>query len=512
MPVAVPTETLAPEPTAEHPGIAHSVSASAPVVPKVSPSPPTSAQLSPSITWSQTSIRARLLILKRTRHNLAQRSEEITAAIPTTLSRTPADTLASELLPLLEAIRFLERNAARILCPRRLGRRGLPFWLAGIDAEVRRVPFGHILVIGPSNYPLFLPGVQVLQALAAGNTVTWKPGLGGAPVARIVAEALRRSGLPEGVLTLTEDTIEAAQLALAARPDKVFFTGSGNVGRHLLHQLADTATPSGVELSGNDAVIVLPSADIDRTVAALTFGMRLNGSATCMAPRRILLVEATPAQRNTFIDRLKTALSAVPPIPLPTRLQNQLQTLISTATHTGATIIGDPTAQPTKPILVLNATPDMAIAQADLFAPVLTLIEVHGTAGVLEAQAACPLALTTAIFGDEASARTLAAQLTAGTITINDLIVSTADPRVPFGGRRASGFGVTRGAEGLLEMTAVKVISARRNRSTRHYEPTGASHVALFRSIITAAHAGRLGQRWSGLKRAFTAAMEFKKK
>ncbi len=508
MPVAVPTETLAPEPAAEHPGIAHSVSASAPVVPKVSPSPPTSAQLSPSITWSQASIRARLLILKRTRHNLAQRSEEITAAIPTTLSRTPADTLASELLPLLEAIRFLERNAARILCPRRLGRRGLPFWLAGIDAEIRRVPFGRILVIGPANYPLFLPGVQVMQALAAGNAVTWKPGLGGAPVARIVAEALRRSGLPEGVLTLTEDTIEAAQLALAARPDKVFFTGSGNVGRHLLHQLADTATPSVVELSGNDAVIVLPSADIDRTVAALTFGMRLNGSATCMAPRRILLVDATPARRQLFIDRLQAALSTVPPIPLPTRVQNQLQTLISAATQSGATAIGDPG----EPLLVLNATPDMAIAQADLFAPVLTLIEVHGTAGVLEAQAACPLALTTAIFGDEAPARTLAAQLTVGTITINDLIVPTADPRVPFGGRRASGFGVTRGAEGLLEMTAVKVISARRNRSTRHYEPTGASHAALFRSIITAVHAGRLGQRWSGLKRAFTAAMEFKKK
>ena len=57
---------------------------------------------------------------------------------------------------------------------------------------------GHVLVIGPANFPLFLPGVQVLQALAAGNTVTWKPGVGGAAVAHLVAQALRGSGAAGG--------------------------------------------------------------------------------------------------------------------------------------------------------------------------------------------------------------------------------------------------------------------------------------------------------------------------
>ncbi len=462
--------------------------------------------------WAQRPIASRLHVLKRARHELATLAPEIAQAISPMLSRTYADTMVAELLPLLEAIRFLEREAPRLLHPRRLGRRALPFWLSGVDAEVHRVPCGNVLIIGPANYPLFLPGVQVFQALAAGNAVTWKPGLGGAPAAHLIAEALFRAGLPRLFLQVTDDTVDAAQTALAANPDKVFFTGSGATGRLLLRQLAETATPAVVELSGNAAAIVLPSADLDRVVAALAFGMRLNGSATCMAPRRILLVGCSAPRRELFVRRLTAALSQIAPVTLSPAVRRQLAILLSAAERDGATIIGDPAAEALQPILLLAGTPRMDIAQTDIFAPVLTLIDVNDTPGILEAQAACPLALTTSIFGEERAARRLARQIDSGTVTINDLVVPTADPRVPFGGRRQSGFGVTRGAEGLLEMTAVKVISTRRNRSSRHYEPTGESHAALFGGIITAAHAGRVTQRWSGLQRAFAAAMKLRKK
>ncbi len=482
-------------------------------------SPPTNApslQPGPTISlqaaWAEGPIAARLKILKRARHQLATIAPEIAAAVSTQLSRTHADTMISELLPLLEAIRFLERNAPRLLQPRCLGRKGLPFWLSGIDTEIHRVPFGRVLVIGPANYPLFLPGVQVFQALAAGNAVMWKPGLGGAPVAQLVAGVLLRAGLPQGLLQVTNDTVEASENALHSSPDKVFFTGSAATGKLLLRELAETVTPCVVELSGNDACIVLPSADLGRVVAALTFGMRLNGSATCMAPRRILLVDCPAPRRERFLDSLAHALSQLDPVTLPATVRRQLTSLVYAAQQEGATIIGDPTAESVRPVLLVNSTPEMQIARTDIFAPVLAVIDVAGTQGVVEAQAACPLALTTSIFGDERAARTLAAQITSGAITINDLIVPTADPRFPFGGRQQSGFGFTRGSEGLLEMTAVKVIAARRNRSTRQYEPTGKFHAILFAGIITTAHARTFTQRWSGLKRAFEAAMELKKK
>lgn len=462
--------------------------------------------------WSRTAVATRLQVLRCARHELAGLASEITAAVSPQIVRTPADTLVSELLPLLEAIRFLERAAPRLLRTRRLGRRGLPFWLSGVDTEIERVPLGKVLVIGPSNYPLFLPGVQVFQALAAGNAVIWKPGLGGADLARLVAGALSRAGLPQHLLLTTENTVEAAEDALRSGIDKVFFTGSGQTGRALLAQLAPMATPCVLELSGNDACIVLPSADLDRVAAALAFGMRLNGSATCMAPRRILLVDCPPARRDLLIERLRSALAAVPAIALSATARRRLLSLLADAEQAGATILGDTSGETLRPLLLLHGTPEMEIARTDIFAPVLTLIEVSGLAGLLDAQSACPLALTTSIFGEVRAARALAPEIVSGVITINDLIVPTADPRIPFGGRRASGFGVTRGGEGLLEMTAVKVVATRRNRSVQHYEPTGKAHLALFTNTIHAAHAGTLSRRWSGLKRALKAALELRQK
>ena len=152
----------------------------------------------------------------------------------------------------------------------------------------------------------------------------------------------------------------------------------------------------------------------------------------------------------------------------------------------------------------------MAIAQADCPAPLLMLLEVRGEAKLLAAMESCPYALSAAIFGAAREARALAAKIAAGAVLINDLIVPTADPRAPFGGRRKSGFSVTRGAEGLLEMTAVKVVSARKGTSTRHFEATGPAHADLFQGMIRASHSQAWSDRWRGVWQAIAAGWKLK--
>jgi hypothetical protein len=102
------------------------------------------------------------------------------------------------------------------------------------------------------------------------------------------------------------------------------------------------------------------------------------------------------------------------------------------------------------------------------------------------------------VFGPEEPARRLAVRIRAGAVTINDLIVPTADPRLPFGGRGQSGYGVTRGAAGLLELTCVKTVSLRRGRVRPHYQPTTAVDQTVFRHYLAAAH----GSSWSERIRA----------
>jgi aldehyde dehydrogenase (NAD+) len=93
-----------------------------------------------------------------------------------------------------------------------------------------------------------------------------------------------------------------------------------------------------------------------------------------------------------------------------------------------------------------------------------------------------------------------------GHVLINDVIIPTIDPRVPFGGRGRSGFGVTRGAEGLLAMTTPRTVQVQRGWSKRSYEPTGAGHVALFSGLAALLHGDGFRKRWDGLKRLVAAA------
>jgi aldehyde dehydrogenase (NAD+) len=457
-------------------------------------------------SWAMTSVRHRLRVLRAARHSMAADAAVFAAAISPNLARTQADTLVTELLPLLDAIKFLEREAERLLAPRRLGSGGRPFWLGGVAAEIYREPIGHVLVIGPGNFPLFLPGVQALQALAAGNAVTWKPGTGGGAVAELLAKHLRAAGLPEGLLRITGETIDDARLALAERPGKVVFTGSSASGMEVLAGLAQTATPAVVELSGADAILVMPSADLKQVARAMAFGLRLNGGAVCMSPRRLF---ASRSSMTALKPLLEAELAAVPPVALGDSTAARLKPLLADAVVGGATLHGEFNAAAQRPLLLSGVSAHMEIARSDIFAPVLSLIVAESMLHALEQYAVCPYALTASIFcgkGDEKKARSIAAMLKAGTVLINDLIAPTADPRVPFGGRGASGYGVTRGAEGLLEMTVVKTLLVRRGGRMRHLDATGEKDAATFASLVEMVHGRGLQARWAALVRLMKSA------
>ncbi len=459
--------------------------------------------------WAERPVNERLEMLTSWRHRMVRQTDALTAAIGADPLRTAADVRVSEILPLLAACEFLEKEAKTLLRARSLGRMGRPIWLNGVSSEVQRVALGRVLIIGPSNYPLFLPGVQTLQALVCGNAVIWKPGRGGRAVAKLFAAALGEAGMPRDLLRLTEESVEAGEDAIAEGVDKVFFTGSAASGRAVMRQLAKTGTPSVMELSGCSSLVALPEADLGRVAAAVGFGMRLNGAATCMAPRRLLVIGTTLARRQAVVERLKQEFAAMQPVQLSKETRMQLAQLVEEAQRQGAVLHGEVASEDAMkqaPLLLVNVNPQMRIAQSDVFAPVLSIMDMADDAEVIAAELACPYALSVSIFGDEPAARRLAAQLITGTVVINDVIVPTADPRIPFGGRRASGFGVTRGAEGLLEMTAVKTILTRRGSSRRHYEITGAKHTMLFDGLMQAGHAETWSERWIGVRRMATAA------
>jgi acyl-CoA reductase-like NAD-dependent aldehyde dehydrogenase len=444
--------------------------------------------------WAATPLRERLYVIRRTRHAIASRASELATAAVGLRRSTAADALVAEVLPLADSCRFLEREAEGLLAPRRPSARSRPLWLRGVSIEVRREPLGVILLLGPSNYPLLLPSVQALQALAAGNAVILKPGRGGLPAAVAMAQVFEAAGLDVRLFRVLPEAPDGAHAAIATGVDKVLLTGSAETGAAVLAELAPHLTPATLELSGCDAAFVREDADLELAARALAFSLRLNAGATCIAPRRVFVARAVMPALEA---RLVALLGEVSPHDVEPASTASLPVLVAEALQQGARLLSGRLLpdRVLAPIVLTDASPAMRLLQEDVFAPLLSLVGVCDDDEALSAAARCPYALGVTIFGAEVSALALAGRVHAGVVVANDVIVPTADPRLPFGGRGRSGFGVTRGAEGLLELTAVKAIAVRRGTWRPHLDGSDPGDGALFQAYIAAAHGGSLTRR-----------------
>lgn len=433
--------------------------------------------------WAATPIAERLRLLGRARRLLVERAGSLANSVGRAGAHARTETLAAEILPLADALRFLEREAAHILRPRRPGRR----------LEIRRRPLGVVLVIAPGNYPLFLPGVQLAQALAAGNAVLLKPAPGDAEAAEALQALFLDAGLAPALLQVLPESVTAARRAIEDGVDHVILTGSATTGRAVLQDLAPRLTPATLELSGCDAVFVRPDADLDLVAAALRFGLSFNDSRTCIAPRRVFVPRALVAP---LVERLEEALSAVPSTPLDERTGAQIERLAGAALEEGARLaVGAlPTEGRMRPIVLADVGPGMEIARSDVFAPVLSLLAIEDDEDALAQAACCPYALGATVFGSARGARALAERVDAGVVIVNDMIAPTADPQIPFGGHRESGYGVTRGAEGLLALTAPKTVVEVRGRRRRHLDLLRGGEDRLFLAWLRVVH----GASWRG--------------
>lgn len=457
--------------------------------------------------WAEKSLDHRLEVIRRTREIIAGRAQELAGSLGERSGRTLSETVMYEVVTLADACAFLEGEAPALLAPRQLGSRRRPALFMGVSSEIQRVPLGVVLVIGPSNYPLFLPCSQALQALAAGNACVIKPGLNSAAPARLFAKYMAEAGLDPRLLPVTDESPEAAQAAIAAGVDKVVLTGSAQTGARVLGALAPSLTPSTMELSGCDAVFVLAGADLDLAVRALRWGLRLNAGATCIAPRRVFVDEAVAGE---FERRFVEAAKGLAPVLVPAPVAEKVRSLAAEALEGGARLLRPASLEEAckpeafQPLLLGGVRPEMGIAQADIFAPVLSLMRVRGEDQAVASCERCPYALGASIFGPEDRARALAGRLRVSSVSINDLIAPTADPRLPFGGRGRSGFGVTRGADGLLEMTAVKTLSVRSGTFRPHYDDPRPEDMELFQTYLRATSGcswiERTGAWWSVLR------------
>jgi acyl-CoA reductase-like NAD-dependent aldehyde dehydrogenase len=392
----------------------------------------------------------------------------------------PLDDAKLEIILAILHIDWAARHARRVLRPRRV-RSGL----AAINqaSTVEYHPLGVIGVIGPWNYPVFTPVGSIAYALAAGNTVVFKPSeltpATGEWLVRSFGEALGVFGEPVPVLQLVTGAGSTGEALARSGVAKIAFTGSAATARKVMAAAADTLTPVIAECGGKDALLVSADADLDAAADAAAWGAMSNAGQTCVGIERVYVADAV---YHSFLERLTQRVSglrpgadpeaAYGPMTSPTQAEIVAKHVADALARGGRSVTGDangglgvrgvPYVRPT----ILTDVPEHSSAVTEeTFGPTVTVTSVVNLAEAVSFANAGRYGLGSAVFAkDRSAAMSAARSLRSGMTSINSVIGYVTVPALPFGGVGESGFGRIHGADGLREFARPKAITRQRMR------------------------------------------------
>ncbi|MFB8388275.1 aldehyde dehydrogenase [Microbacterium sp. NPDC055910] len=414
--------------------------------------------------WPRMSPQERATYLVRIREEIAQRVPELVDAFTAEIGAAPGAAVAftNNALKMFDdastlADRFAWTEARS--------------WEGGSGYIVRE-PIGVVGVIIPWNGPVATAALKIAPALAAGCTVILKPAPECAVEILMLAEAIEAAGLPEGVVSiLPAQREESEHLVTHPAVDKITFTGSTAVGRRLMALCAERIARVTLELGGKSAGIIADDIPLEDFLVGLAFAGIGHSGQVCAAITRILV----PRERQEeVVQALKTVYESVkvgdPREPdtilgplVSARQRERVLEYVEIGKAEGARLVTGgaapadlPTGFYVQPTLFADVTPDMRIAQEEIFGPVVTVIPFDSIDEAVEIANGTIYGLSGAVYArDTALAEDIARRVRTGQMSINawDMCVTE-----PFGGFKQSGLGREGNVEGLSGFVESKLI------------------------------------------------------
>lgn len=334
--------------------------------------------------------------------------------------------------------------------------------LKSANPVLRKTPYGAVLVMAPWNYPYVLSLAPICNAIAAGNTVVYKPSEISQHSTKVLTEVLEAALDPETfqvVLGGPEESIALLELKF----DKIMFTGSTPVGKIVAVAAAKQLTPVTLELGGKSPVIVTEKANLALSAKRIAWGKFTNAGQTCIAPDYVLVEKAIA---DEFVAEFTKAVKEMWGSELDkdsnfghiisSRLWERQQKLVAETKGTIALQIGTADSESlfSPPTVVTGVTPDDILMTDELFGPVLPIMTIDSLkdAPALIRHHDYPLALY--LFSDDAAEHEWILQhVRAGAVVMNDTLIHAGSEAVPFGGVGSSGMGRYHGKFGFDEFT-----------------------------------------------------------
>lgn len=349
--------------------------------------------------------------------------------------------------------------------------REVPHLSDGSEAFVLYEPLGVVLAIMPWNFPFWQVFRFAAPTLMAGNVGLLKHAPNTPYLAEQIVSLLQDAGFPEGVFQqLRLSNAQAAEVIADPRVAAVTLTGSTRAGKAVARVGGEALKPMVMELGGSDPFVVFPDADLARAAQHGVRSRCLNNGQSCIAAKRFLIHRSIEAQ---WIDALREGMAALrvgdacdPTVqigPLARAdLRDTLAIQVQVLKEAGAAVLfeGDipkPHGFFFPPMILRGVDPHHPASQEELFGPVITLYSFENEEEMLYLANATPYGLGASLWTTDTSRmRRLIGRLNAGSVFFNGMVKS--DPRLPFGGIKASGFGRELGREGILAFVNVKSV------------------------------------------------------
>jgi len=444
--------------------------------------------------WSGTPVSERRAVMLRFHDLVLDRQDELLDTIQLESGKSRSDAF-DEVLDVAVTARHYAYRAARLLRPTR-AKGALP---VVTSTRVERAPKGVVGIIAPWNYPLTLAVSDAVPALLAGNAVVLKPDEKTTGTARLALELLEAAGLPENVLQILAGGAEAGQ-QVVAECDYLMFTGSTAVGRKLAAQAGQRLIGFSAELGGKNPLIVLESADIERAARGAVKACFSNAGQLCISVERIYVHDAVAEEFTERFVALTKQLRLgqswtddIGHLVSGEHLQ-RVASFVSSAVASGARVLTGGTHDGLyySPTVLVDVPHHADLYAAEVFGPVVYL-ETFSTVDEAVTRANdSTYGLNASVWGAVREARTVASQLEAGTVNINEgFAAAWGSVDAPMGGWKQSGVGRRHADEGLLKFTESRTVAVQ--RLVPISGPTDLSRQGYAKTLTTAL---RLGKRF----------------
>ena len=413
--------------------------------------------------WSRSSIESRCQLMRRVASVLREQKQEFAELMAREMGKVLKEGLA-EIEKCAWCCDFYAEEGPRFLADEE----------SPSDASrsyIRYEPLGAVLAVMPWNFPFWQVFRFAAPSLIAGNVGVLKHASQVSGVSLAIEGIFRKAGFPEHVFTSLLISGEKAR-ALVADPriKAVTLTGSTVAGQSIASAAGQHLKKSVLELGGSDAYLILDDADVEQAASICSQSRLMNAGQSCIAAKRFIVAKPLMASFLTAMQKHFEAVRWGDPLdaastmgPLSrVELRQELHEQVQRSIQQGAQLITggkipDGSGAYYPPTILAGVKPGMAAFDEELFGPVAAVIEARDEGEAIQLANRSVFGLGSAIFTRHtARAKAIIPQLEAGSVFVNALVKS--DPRLPFGGIKASGYGRELSQIGIREFVNIKTV------------------------------------------------------